>query len=213
MQLAMLENECADVASPAFIVPLAAACLLVVASFATQWSKPASYGKFHGADPKETAKWERLGLINQRLGHTLSDAGPTLFGFAACYWALTRRAAQPASAASTALLALWLLHYVQRGVIHPLLMRYRAARVPALITIAGLFPNALFSWLNASAIACLHPSVLATWHRDPRFITGVVIYAIGFVLNRSADWTLRSLRAQPDKAAVCVLKLSLIDKS
>jgi hypothetical protein len=113
----MLENKCPHVASYAFFVPLAAACLLVVASFLTQWSKPASYGKFHGSDPNETAKWEKLGLINQRLGHTLSDAGPTLCGFAACYWLLIARAAEPASVSSVVLFVLWLVHYVQRGVI------------------------------------------------------------------------------------------------
>ncbi len=91
-------------------------------------------------------------------------------------------------------------------------MRYRSARVPALITIAGLFPNSLFAWLNASAIACLQPSVSDTWHRDPRFIVGVIIYAVGFVMNRSADWTLRSLRAHPDKASEYVLLLSCTNK-
>jgi hypothetical protein len=93
----MLDNTCADVAPSSFLLPLAAAAVLVVASFATQWSKPASYGKFHGTDPKETAKWERLGMINQRLGHTLSDAGPTLCGFAAFYWSLSGRTTEPAS--------------------------------------------------------------------------------------------------------------------
>ena len=96
---------------------------------------------------------------------------------------------------------LWLLHYLQRGFIHPLLMRYHSPRVPFLITLAGLLPNTIFSWLNASAIACLYPSVASNWHRDPRFVIGVLLYAVGFVVNRSADWTLRSLRAHPDKAA------------
>jgi 3-oxo-5-alpha-steroid 4-dehydrogenase 1 len=80
-------------------------------------------------------------------------------------------------------------------------MRYHSPSVPALITLAGLLPNTIFSWLNASAIACLHPSVASNWRRDPRFIVGVVLYAVGFVVNRSADWTLRSLRERSDKAA------------
>jgi hypothetical protein len=211
-QLLLVENSCHDLPPSAFLVPLAAAALLVVASFATQWSKPASYGKFHGTDPKETANWEKLGVINQRFGHMLSDAGPTLLGFAACYYTLRRRSAERASASSVALFSLWVLHYFHRGLLHPLLMRYRSARVPALITIAGLFPNSLFAWLNATAIACLQPSVSDTWHRDPRFIVGVIIYAIGFAVNRSADWTLRSLRAHPDKASEYVLLLSCTNK-
>jgi hypothetical protein len=195
----MMEISCPNENSTAFLAPLGAAAVLVVSSVLTQWSKPASYGKFHGSDPKETAKWEALGLINQRLGHSLSDAGPTLCGFAACYWVLVARSEVPVSASSMTLAALWLLHYLQRGLIHPLLMRYRAARVPALITIAGLVPNSLFAWLNATAIACLQPCVSNTWHSDPRFVFGVAIYAAGFYINRSADWTLRSLRAHPDK--------------
>jgi hypothetical protein len=203
--LVLMESiRCPDENSLAYVLPIAAAVVLVASSLATQWSKPASYGKFHGSDPKETAKWEALGLINQRLGHTLSDAGPTLIGFAAVYFYLVRRSEVPVSASSQTLLALWLVHYAQRGIIHPLIMRYRAARVPALITVAGLVPNSLFAWLNASAIACLQPCASPTWHHDPRFIVGVAVYALGFVLNRSADWTLRSLRSHPDKAAECV---------
>lgn len=164
-----MENKCPHVNSLAFVVPLAVACVLVLSSFASQWAKPASYGKFHGADASETAKWEKCGCINQRLGHVLSDAGPTLCGFAACYWALLRtggpeRTELSAPAASVTLFALWLLHYAHRGLLHPLLMRYRNPRVPLLITVAGLFPNSLFAWLNASAIACLQPSISHVAH-------------------------------------------------
>ena len=199
-----MENTCRDVNSLAIVVPLAVAGLLVVSSFASQWAKPASYGKFHGADADETSKWEKCGTIHQRLGHILSDAGPTLCGFAACYWTLLNvgapdRTVVPASAASVTLFTLWLVHYVHRGLLHPLLMRYRAARVPALITIAGIFPNSLFAWLNAATIACLEPAVSQTWLFDPRFGIGVVVYAIGFVINRASDWKLRSLRS--DQAA------------
>jgi steroid 5-alpha reductase family enzyme len=80
-------------------------------------------------------------------------------------------------------------------------MRYRATRVPALITFAGLLPNAIFSWLNAGAIACLEPAVSQTWHADPRFGIGVGIYAAGFVINRTSDWKLRSLRSDQQSAA------------
>jgi hypothetical protein len=69
-------------------------------------------------------------------------------------------------------------------------------------------PNSLFAWLNASAIACLQPCVSSMWHQDPRFIVGVAIDAVCFVVNRSADWTLRSLRSHPDKAAEYVRLLS-----
>ena len=194
-----MENKCPHVDSLAFVVPLAVACVLVVSSSASQWAKPASYGKFHGADASETAKWEKCGSINQRLGHMLSDAGPPLCGFAACYFALwttggPERTELSVPAASVTLFALWLLHYVHRGVLHPLLMHYRNHSVPLLITLAGLFPNSLFAWLNASAIACLEPAVSQTWHTDPRFGAGVALYAAGFAINRASDWHLRSLR-------------------
>ena len=193
-----MENTCTNVNALAFVVPLAVAGVLVVCSFCSQLANPASYGKFNGANASETAKWEKCGLIPQRLGHILSDAGPTLCGFAACYCALLLAGApnrNTAPAASVTLASLWLLHYFHRGLVHPLLMRYRAASVPTLITVAGLFPNSLFSWLNAATIACLDPSISQTWHADPRFGVGVAIYILGFAINRASDWKLRSLRS------------------
>ena len=130
--------------------------------------------------------------------HPVRCRGPTLCGFAACYCALLLTGAHLRNtipATSVTLAALWLLHYFHRGLVHPLLMRYRAASVPVLITVAGLFPNSLFSWLNAATIACLEPSISQTWHTDPRFGIGVAIYILGFVINRTSDWTLRSLRS------------------
>ena len=200
-----MQNTCEYVNPLAIVVPLALAGVFVVSSFASQWAKPASYGKFHGADVTETSKWERCGMIHQRLGHVLSDAGPTLCGFAACYWTLLtagapHRSAAPVPPASVTLFTLWIAHYVHRGILHPLLMRYRAVRVPALITIAGLLPNSLFAWLNAAAIACLEPAISQTWHADPRFGIGVFIYAVGFAVNRTSDWKLRSLRSDQSAA-------------
>ncbi|KAH3849457.1 3-oxo-5-alpha-steroid 4-dehydrogenase 1-like isoform X2 [Dreissena polymorpha] len=71
-------------------------------------------------------------------------------------------------------------------------MRYRNKHVALGITIGGGLPNILYHFLNADFIgnAAFHDNFLY----DPRFIVGVLVYAVGYIINRWADFKLRSLR-------------------
>ncbi|EFJ52608.1 hypothetical protein VOLCADRAFT_54973 [Volvox carteri f. nagariensis] len=90
------------------------------------------------------------------------------------------------------LLAGWLLHYLYRGIVHPLIMPYSSKTVAVGITLAGIFPNLLFSYLIAAQLACTnYPS---DWASQPRFVIGAVLYGIGTVINRWADLKLRAGR-------------------
>ncbi len=76
----------------------------------------------------------------------------------------------------------WLVHYVWRGAITPLIMPYSSPTVALGITLAGIFPNCIFGYLIAAQLGCtVYPS---GWERDPRFIIGVVLYCVGYVTNR-----------------------------
>ncbi|XP_070195987.1 uncharacterized protein [Littorina saxatilis] len=125
--------------------------LLAVITFVVQVISPAPYGKHENKE----AKWGPP--IPQRLGHMLSDAlpGVVLFVLVFFFYGYQR------GYANYTFLALFLAHYVQRGIVHPLMMRYRNAVVPL---------------------------------GDPRFILGILLFVAGYIINRWADWKLRSLR-------------------
>lgn len=96
------------------------------------------------------------------------------------------------------LLAGWLLHYLYRGVVHPLITPYSSKTVAIGITAAGIFPNLLFSYLIAAQLACtVYPD---NWASQPRFIIGVVLYCVGTAINRWADLKLRAGRLEIQKS-------------
>jgi len=88
---------------------------------------------------------------------------------------------------------LWATHFIQRGVIHPLILRYSMRNVGWDIFLPMMPVNALFTFINASFLATtVFPS---DYESDPRFAIGIIVFVLGFIINRWADWKLRSLRA------------------
>ncbi|XP_052777394.1 3-oxo-5-alpha-steroid 4-dehydrogenase 1-like isoform X1 [Mya arenaria] len=157
--------------------------LLSVITLIAQWAKPAPYGKHEGS---EAGNWGPM--IPQRLGHIFSDAIPGVLMFILVFYLY----GDSRGTVNYIFLALWLCHYIHRGIIHPLTMRYRSGQVALGITLGGFFPNCLFHFLNADFIGS---AVYASnYYYDPRFICGIVIFVLGFVINRWADYKLRSLR-------------------
>ncbi|GIL55292.1 hypothetical protein Vafri_10855 [Volvox africanus] len=78
-------------------------------------------------------------------------------------------------------------------------MPYSSKTVAVGITVAGMFPNLLFSYLIAAQLACtVYPD---DWAARPRFIIGVILYAIGTAINRWADLKLRAGRLAMRKHA------------
>lgn len=101
--------------------------------------------------------------------------------------------AGPRSAVGAALLAMWLLHYGNRDLVHP--WRIRAGSpLPVVILASGMF----FNVLNGLVLGL----GLSTWGApgvgevaDPRFWAGLVVFLGGFALNVHSDAVLRRLRA------------------
>lgn len=86
--------------------------------------------------------------------------------------------------------ALWLLHYGQRTLVFPLLMRGDGKRKPVLTVVMAI----VFNLLNASGNALqLEPRGF-----DLRFFLGVAIFLAGFGINLWADAKLRNLRKPGD---------------
>ena len=129
--------------------------------------------------------------LPQRLAHILSDF-PTGCVLSLIVFIFVP-SLSPRSPPSIAMIAFWQLHYVQRGLMHPLCMRYSARTTPLSICAGGFLANAVFAPAVALHLALTdYPS--PTYFYDPRFVLGTLLFLIGYAINRWADWRLRSLR-------------------
>jgi 3-oxo-5-alpha-steroid 4-dehydrogenase 1 len=148
------------------------------------WFVPSAYGRF--ASP-------RFGVaVSPRLGWFLMELPSTLV-FLAAYAAGVRRG----EVVSVVLLAIWLVHYGYRGFYFP--WAIRAARgdratFSVAIIVAGWLSTSLHGYLNAAYITTVGGGYDRLWLMDPRFVFGVVVYYLGFVLTIRADATVRNLR-------------------
>lgn len=93
------------------------------------------------------------------------------------------------------LFALWQLHYVDRAFIYPFRARVRhGGSTPLAIVISGAAFNLVNGYLNATFISTHGAHLDAAWQTDPRFLSGLVLFGLGYGLNRHSDHILRGLR-------------------
>ncbi len=100
-------------------------------------------------------------------------------------------------------LAIWMIHYGNRGFIFPLLMRVAKGQkgtFSIMIVLAGWFVTTLHGYLNAVFISQLSDHFTNSWFTDPRFIIGMSIYAFGYVMNLHSDNIIRNLRSKEEVA-------------
>ena len=112
--------------------------------------------------------------------------------FAACFILGPNRNTLPV----IAFLILWETHYIHRAFFYPLHRRDGDKRMPAAVVAMGFIFNAVNSYLNARYIFNLSPVYADSWLSDPRFITGVLLFIFGFIINRQSDFTLHNLRKE-----------------
>lgn len=96
-------------------------------------------------------------------------------------------------------LAVWMIHYSNRALITPLLMRIQPGTQASFafnVVIAGWITLFLHGYLNAAYLTEFGVQYSIEWFRDPRFIIGLVIYLAGFSLNVHSDHILRNLRSR-----------------
>ncbi len=99
-------------------------------------------------------------------------------------------------------LAVWMFHYSNRALINPLLMRVQPGTQSSFdfsVVLAGWFTLTIHGYLNAAYISELGTHYVPAWFSDPRFLTGLAIYAFGFTLNIHSDHILRNLRSKHPK--------------
>ncbi|WP_419948028.1 DUF1295 domain-containing protein [Candidatus Palauibacter sp.] len=90
-------------------------------------------------------------------------------------------------------LGLWQCHYLNRTFIHPLRTRTTGKRMPAVVAASAFVFNLTNAYVNArwvSELGRYDPG----WLGDPRFVAGVLVFAIGFAINNHSDTILIRLR-------------------
>ncbi len=104
-----------------------------------------------------------------------------------------------------ALGAIWMVHYSNRALINPMLMRVQPGSPASFninVVVIGWVVLVLHSYLNGSFISEHAPHIAQDWLADPRFWIGLSVWALGFGINIWSDAILRNLRPkQPDPAA------------
>ncbi len=128
-------------------------------------------------------------MMNTRAAWVLMES-PAVFGFVAVFFA----GEHAWSLAPLILLAIWQVHYVQRTLVYPFLLRTGGKPTPVSVVAMGFTFNAINAYINARMIS--HFALYEdSWLMDPRFLVGAALFAFGYSLNRSSDRRLQNLRA------------------
>ena len=91
------------------------------------------------------------------------------------------------------------IHYCQRTFIFPFLIRGKD-EMPWLIIIFGMFFNTANAVIQGAWVFHLAPADTYTraWLNTPKFIIGMIIFIIGFIINIQSDSIIRNLRKPGD---------------
>lgn len=127
-------------------------------------------------------------LINNKLGWVIMEA-PAPLVFMICFIF----GSNDVTVAALIFLILWEGHYLHRAFIYPLGLRSKARKMPLAIVIFGLIFNIVNGYLNGNYIYSLSGGYSNEWLSDPRFIMGVLLFTMGFIINRHADQILRDI--------------------
>ncbi len=154
---------------------------LALISFISLIFKPAPYGRHarKGWGP----------LIPDKPAWLIMEApAPLLFLF----YFLT--ADHEINAALVIFLVVWQLHYVHRSFIFPFMLRSKE-KVSLSIVLLSMIFNAVNTYIQGRWLYSLSPEsyYAASWLLDPRFIIGIIIFLIGFFINKQSDAITRKL--------------------
>lgn len=89
---------------------------------------------------------------------------------------------------------LWQLHYVHRAFIYPWTIRDGHKKMPLMVMVLAFGFNLGNSYANGYYLFSLSGGFPTRWLLDARFLAGVVLFLVGFIINLWADLSLRALR-------------------
>ena len=91
------------------------------------------------------------------------------------------------------LLGAWQFHYLFRTFVFPFRMRETGNRIPVIVVTMAILFNVLNAYVNARWISHLG-SYADDWLLSTPFLTGLAIFAAGWLINQHADRVLLGLR-------------------
>lgn len=98
---------------------------------------------------------------------------------------------------SVVFLAIWNAHYLYRGFVYPCLNRSHRS-VPLSIVLAALGFQLINPSLQAVFLFRIVPEYPISWLWDVRFLAGVLLFVVGWMITLRSDAILRHLRAPGD---------------
>ncbi len=170
---------------------LAAGFAFVAWVAAAAWRFPAPYGRF---------AWQRFDVrIDSRLGWLLMELpSPVVFGW--FFWAGPNQA----ELVPRLFLVVWMVHYANRALVFPLLQRvpHGGRRNFNVAVVAfGWLATTLHGYLNGTYVSRWAEHLTPAWLTDPRFVAGIAVYAVSFVLTLHAERAIRRLRPRAELEA------------
>lgn len=88
---------------------------------------------------------------------------------------------------------IWLLHYIHRTFIYPFTQSGGGKPYPLIIVSMAFFFNCLNGFVNGFGI--FHATMYSfSWIMTRKFMAGIILFIIGFIINKTADEKLRKLR-------------------
>ena len=130
--------------------------------------------------------------INRLLGWMIMES-PAVIGFAIVV-ALGENRLNPVAVVLT---MVWLSHYVDRTFTYPLRTRPSDNSILLMVVASAFVYNSINAYINAAWVGHFG-SYDVSWFGDPRFLLGVLIFYVGFWINRKADAMLKELREDGD---------------
>ena len=150
-----------------------------VATFATLMIVTAPYGRYGRPGWGPT--------VGPRTGWILMES-PAVFAFA---W-IFAQGSFASRIVPLLLLTVWQSHYVYRTFVFPFRVRSRRV-VPLSIALSGFVYNTLNAYVNARWISEL-TVYSSSWLLDPRFISGTMLFMLGWGINQHSDHVLLNIR-------------------
>jgi protein-S-isoprenylcysteine O-methyltransferase Ste14 len=92
-------------------------------------------------------------------------------------------------------LTVWLLHYVHRTFIYPFRQSGKEKPYPVIIILMALVFNFFNGFVNGYGVFYLNDYPVL-WLVSWQFITGMILFVTGFIINKTSDEKLRMLRSQ-----------------
>jgi 3-oxo-5-alpha-steroid 4-dehydrogenase 1 len=141
----------------------------------------APYGKFlrKGWGPSVKTKWAWL------IMEFLSPALITLFFILS----------EKKNIVHVLFVVVWLMHYVHRTFIYPFRQSGRDKPYPIIIVLMALIFNFFNGFVNGYCVFVLKDYPVS-WLLSWQFITGIILFIAGYIINKTADEKLRLLKSQ-----------------